>query len=540
MNANVCHPAIWWKYLTQQFSNMDPLDYQQGLDTLQRLLVHLETPTGWQQAATDIVAGIADFDGDDLDDLLVRSDLYIGTLSPMFFNPETLAVVPDGGRFGGAWLFDSADEILAVADLGGDRKPEMVIRSATHLGVIGTDDDGGFVTLHVVELGSRLGTNGWLTAGSDVVAGVGDFDGDGKSELCLQSPTHLGLVDYDTGAGFSTRATLLVNDRFGTGWLFKSSDTFVGNGDFNGDGVADLAINSATHYGFVSYDPAAGAFETLAVKSSGSTVEVGWSIAVTDDFFGVGRLDVSATDSLLVQTGSEIVAVSAPSPGTMHMTAAITHANLCTVFVMVAAIADMDGNGRHELVTQLTDGGIRLFEKGAVRSFSQTATMTSGEVLRDGYNGEETRQSWTVAGGYQVMASGDLDGDGRDELFIRSVGRTLTIHLNDAGDFLLGTVVYDGNRYDSLVDKLDSFIRAESFGTRTLRSMFTDFTVANYANSLDWTQVGAIHQYSDTLTYPNSINHDHSPTTPPVVFSLEELVDGSLTQSITQQPWTVQ
>ncbi|MFT5107896.1 MAG: hypothetical protein ACI9UA_003531 [Pseudoalteromonas tetraodonis] len=538
-NANVCHTALWWKYLTQQFSDMDPLDYQNGLDTLLRLLEHLETPTGWRQAATDVVAGVGDFDGDNLDDLLVRSSQYIGTVSPMFFNPDTIAVVANGGRFGGGWKFDVTDEVLGIADLGGDRKPEMVIRSATHLGIIGTDDDGNFVTLHAVAHGNRLGAGGWLTMVDDTVVGIGDFDGDGESEICLRSSTHLGLIDYSPSTGLSTRAVLPVTARFGTGWLFQSTDSFVGTGDFNGDGVADLAIKSGTHYGFVSYDPVAGAFETLAAKPSGSSVAAGWSIAVTDNFLGVGRLGSSAVDSLVVQTSAGIAAVSAPSLNVMDLTASINYSNLGLEFQTVAAIADMDGDGRDELVTQLNDGGIRVFEKGITQAFSLIASMTTGQVLRDGYNGEDSRQSWTVGSGYQVQASGDFDGDSRDEIVLRSGNTTLTLHLNGSSDFNLGTKVVDGGRYDSLLSKLESFIHAESSGARNLHSIFNDFTVANYANSLDWEGVDVRYRYNDTLTYPNAINYDHRSTTSPVVFSLDETVGGPFSQSRTQEPWTV-
>ncbi|MBX2885798.1 MAG: FG-GAP repeat protein, partial [Granulosicoccus sp.] len=131
---NVCATALWWRYLTQQLSSSDDLTISRGVDTLNRLLQHLEPSTGWRQRAGDTVNSTGDFNGDGLDDLLVTGTRHLGILSPMLYNPTTLGIVADTqGTFGGHWRYHSTDVLSESCDITGNGRSEFLIQSNTHL-----------------------------------------------------------------------------------------------------------------------------------------------------------------------------------------------------------------------------------------------------------------------------------------------------------------------------------------------------------------------------------------------------------------------
>lgn len=92
--------------------------------------------------------------------------------------------------------------------------------------------------------------------------------------------------------------------------------------------------------------------------------------------------------------------------------------------------------------------------------------------------------------GYDVVTQGDFDGDLHTDLLIRDSSNGgsfyLPVQVDKENKFLVGQQLLDGFRYDSLTSKLDTFIKKESDNSRNLRSMFLDFSIANYVNSLDF------------------------------------------------------
>ena len=69
------------------------------------------------------------------------------------------------------------------------------------------------------------------------VVGAGDFNGDGFADILLQSGGT--IIDWIIHNGVATAGNLLATGL--TGW------TVVGTGDYNGDGISDIALqNGAT------------------------------------------------------------------------------------------------------------------------------------------------------------------------------------------------------------------------------------------------------------------------------------------------------
>lgn len=123
-------------------------------------------------AARDRFGAAGDFDGDGRAELLVGGKDGIGLLSLSGGRIASRMVAPNGTRFGG-WLLNTRDNRLNhVADFDGDRRTELLITSPWGAGILkfnGTTFD----SVALCPNGTRFG--GWLlnTADNDLEAGLG-------------------------------------------------------------------------------------------------------------------------------------------------------------------------------------------------------------------------------------------------------------------------------------------------------------------------------------------------------------------------------
>jgi hypothetical protein len=224
-------------------------------------------------------------------------------------------------------------------------------------------------------------------------------------EFTLTAPTvspNTTRVAFGAGAGGAPEVVL----RDGTGaavWRRLAYDAAfrggvqVATGDFNRDGVADVAVA-----------PGRGGGPHVKVFD-GTTGQVlteffAYNLAFTNGVnLAVGDLDNDGRPELLTAAmaggGPHVKAFDATGVerfGFFAYPAAFTGG-------LTVAAADLDGDGRDEIVTGAMAGGgphvkaFRASDRAEVRSFFAYASTFTGGVF---------------------VAAGDLDGDGRDELVI--------------------------------------------------------------------------------------------------------------------------
>jgi hypothetical protein len=223
-------------------------------------------PVDWK------VAGTGDFNGDRLADILWRHDGgvltdWLGRVSGGFeANSALFASVPADWKIAGTGDFDGdgRDDILWRHDSG-------VVTN--WLGAI----TGGFVA-----------NDANVLAGVPLewkVAGTGDFNGDGKSDVLWRHDSGvvtdwLGTPNGGFAANGGTVFTPLPNE-----WKV------AGTGDFNGDGRDDILWRSDSGQVTEWLGTPSGGFSDNWANAS-SSVPLDWNVADIGDFNGDGRSDI--------------------------------------------------------------------------------------------------------------------------------------------------------------------------------------------------------------------------------------------------------
>ena len=257
---------------------------------------------------------------------------------------------------------------IATGDFNGDGIPDLLVN-------LGAGNPGSFMVL----LGKGDGTftaKPYFHAGNDASFpfsfALGDFNADGILDLAIAN------------SGNSTVTVLLGN---GDGTFAAKSSTDVGNSpvaitvaDFNGDGILDLAT---ANYGGNTVTVLLGNGD--GTFSAGSTADVGsepWSI-VAGDFNGDGIPDLATGNQgdntvtvLLGQGNGTFTTASTPNVGSLPISIAVT---------------DLNGDGISDLAVAFQNGAAVLFSNGngtfTVQAIPTLGSLPSSLVVAD-FNGD--------------------------------------------------------------------------------------------------------------------------------------------------------
>ncbi len=363
------------------------------------------------QALGASLAALPDLDHDGRREILVGAPGTVSTARP----GQAFLVSPGSGSVLRAFSEGGADqhfgEVLAYAgDLDGDGGPDLAI--ATQV----TDTHPSTIYTYRARTGAALSRHS-LRPGEacDSLAAAGDFDGDGADDLLFSASDTLscrwGVLSGRTGA-------LLFEEVLQT-YGANSFEVFR-VGDLDGDGHRDFAVGDRyadtalyTNVGQVTVHSGADGSALLFVHGEGSHDKFGTSVAGTGDLDGDGVPDllVGATgtssfamgwhgSAYLISGADGRVVWRRDGEGSSH------HLGRTVI-----SVGDFDGDGEEDLAAGAPNFQLESFwAKGAV----YVLRGSDGRVLSrtPGAQGDHL--------GHGLIAAGDLDRDGLDDLVASS------------------------------------------------------------------------------------------------------------------------
>lgn len=218
-----------------------------------------------------------DFNGDGKSDILWRNDTglltdWLGTVDGSFTDNSANAL---NGAADTNWI------TLGSGDFNGDGRTDILWRNL-NTGAI-TDwlgnANGSFTDNAAHALNGSAATS-WQ------INGVGDFNGDGRSDIIFRDIETGYLTEWlgTASGGFIDNAAVAGNGNADTSWHL------LGVNDVNGDGIDDLVWQNTGGYVTDWLGTSTGAFTDNSVNAG--TAAVPYTIVGTGDFNGDGRADI--------------------------------------------------------------------------------------------------------------------------------------------------------------------------------------------------------------------------------------------------------
>ena len=351
--------------------------------------------------------------------LVVISGLAGGMAQTRTFRPQAKAsrklhANASGSIFGPAQTFGAGFGGITqavTADFNGDGNPDIAVVNPCS----GPDCGTGYAAV-VVMLGKGGGTFRQpvtYAAGSyqPMSIAAGDFNGDGVVDLAIASQC-ASSVSCGTG-----QVSVLLGNGDGT---FQSpvpyatgtgASYFVATGDFNGDGILDLAVANQTSGNStvaILLGNGNGTFQAPVPYATGAASAV---------YLAVGDFNLDGASDLAVINGGTQDSVSillGNGDGTLQ--GAVVYAS-GGAFANGAAVADLNGDGAPDLAVV-----------NSCATYTNLACSQSGSVAVLLGNGDGTFQAPVAygSGGNQPnsVATADFDGDGMPDLAVGNIGPT--------------------------------------------------------------------------------------------------------------------
>jgi hypothetical protein len=222
------------------------------------------------------LAGMADFDADGQGDLL-----WVGATGQLGYTPgSALHSSSDPISFVDLGALAADERVVGAGDFDGDGDGDVLVAS------------GDAVRAHLTAVGAEPAPSELGTASQAALTGIADFDANGSDDIAWRASTgELVLWLMDRG---SLAATVEV--------ALPSVYDPIGAGDFDGDGVAEIALRNQNGIVYVIHPSIA----QPQLESTDLTHTTLWTTV------GGADLDGDASDELVLAMAGAIRVASLP------------------------------------------------------------------------------------------------------------------------------------------------------------------------------------------------------------------------------------
>ncbi|NVB77684.1 MAG: VCBS repeat domain-containing M23 family metallopeptidase [Kofleriaceae bacterium] len=334
-----------------------------------------------------------DVNGDGRADLVSLSSngntyTWLGTATGGFSN----AVADGGNTFDSALADGTGHLVVGVADVDGDRRADLVTVYGDGNAYVYKGTSSGAWGTRTSSFNGTMALAMMTGSGHDPIA-VADVTGDGRADLITHATNGNVYVYPGTSSGSFGGGVASGGNTFDSAFRDGLGHWFVGAADVNGDGRADLVSVHSNGTAYVYLGTSSGAFGTRVDSFAGTM-----SLATVDGLDG-------------------------------HVP---------------VGVADVDGDGRADLVTHHTNGTVYVYRGTSTGAFSGGVPSFAGTMAMGQFG----------AAGHQVVGVLDITGDGKADLVTVLGGSVYVYRGSSTGAFSGVTVNFAGTLDSSFGDDI--------------------------------------------------------------------------------------
>ncbi len=382
---------------------------------------------GWN-LNTDAVSTFGDFDGDGKDEYIIQHPWGIGLIGMNSSGKMVLQRAVRSGTRIGNWTYPATAAVEGVGDFNGDGRDDLILRTHNGIAVVGFSRNSGRFYLHSFRP-FHNNFDGRALHPLDRIAGIGDFNGDGRDDLIVRGASgRIGVYRLRSGRLQSLRSWSAGS--WVSGWNHRASDTIEGVGDFTGNGRIEFIIRSSWGYAIIG-GRNSGAFRLIDTHRFGSVIprqysgSSPWTTSASDSVLAIADLNDDGKKDIVLRSSTSVGILSIGYTGTLRVRksypigSAVSGGWRWGRRDQIVAVGNFDGLYGEDLLVQ-NNWGIGLLTMRNTNTVVYSPTLSQrGTGMGVWFHTEADRVEGGSRSNHHLGVSGDMNGDGTDEFMIQ-------------------------------------------------------------------------------------------------------------------------